>query len=114
MDFGGGWNLDEREAMVGKLKMFYEAYYGERFCLNTEDAEDMALRSVRTLQYNDIFTMREIFRLLYDASRAVDALTKRNLVVSVFNLLLVYDERDRTSWPLAKLHKLWKETMNKN
>lgn len=114
MAFHGGWTRDERDAMVEKLEKFYHAFYREKYGVKHEEAEGMASRSMRTLQYQDIFTMREIFRLLYEAAGCTDALVKRNLLVSVFALLLVYDENDPTSWTLARLHKLWKETMTEN
>ena len=98
--------------MLEKLGKFYEAFYLETYSVSKEDAQDMATRRMVTLRYNDIFTMREIFRLLYEGSKAVDATGKRNLLVSVFNLLLVYDDQNPNSWTLARLHKLWKETMN--
>lgn len=108
LDEVGGWTLAQREAMLGKLYRFYEAYFQEMYGAPQRDAEDMARKRMETLQYNDIFTMREIFRLLYEASRAADATVKRNLLVSVFNLLLVYDDTDPKSWTLARLHELWK------
>jgi len=109
-----GWTLEEKEAMLGKLGEFYKAYYKETYDVSEEDAAGMATRSMVTLRGNDIFTMREILRLLYEGSRTRDASTKRNLLVSVFNLMLVHDSDDPKSWTLPRLHKLWKETMNKS
>jgi hypothetical protein len=109
----GGWTFDEKEAMLVKLGEFYKAYYKAAYGVSEDEAENMALRSMVTLRYNDIFTMREILRLLYDGSRTRDASTKRNLLESVFNLLLVHNKDDPKSWTLARLHKLWKETINK-
>lgn len=110
----GGWTLEEREAMMEKLRAFHEAFYQETYRVTKEEASGMATRRMATLRYNDIFTMREILRLLYEGARTSDSMVKRNLLVSVFNLLLVHDDQDPRSWTLAKLHKLWKETMNSN
>lgn len=116
-----GWTIQERRAMLDKMEKFYEAYYflreqRGRVCRgqgvpSRERALDEAERRMRTLEYNDVFTCREILRLLHESLGVQDTDTRRNLLTSVFNLMLVHDETDPQSWTLGELHELWKKIM---
>lgn len=111
-----GWTPVERRAMLSKLRKFYEAYYyiEERRLsgsASTEKAVDAARRHMLTLEYNDIFTCREILRLLHESLKTQNVETKRNLLISVFNLMLVHRENDPRSWKLPELHDLWVRVM---
>lgn len=107
-----GWTPGAKRAMMAKLTEFYEEFYYRLASRNIPNfrawACDKARRRMDTLVNNDPFTCGEILQLLMDSVHTTDVAEKRHQLLSIFRLMLVYDE---SSSSFGELYTLWRKVM---
>jgi hypothetical protein len=114
---GSGWTPADKKAMMEKLYEFYEEYYYENQRARMNDttarafAQDQARNRLQTLEYNDVFTCAELLQVLSESAQTTDRLMKRKQLQSVFQLMLVYNEKDPGSRTFEDLYALWQKVM---